>query len=107
MNPMPRTCTVCTHPEKAAIDKALAAGASPSELSVRYSPVERRAFMRHLSSGHVAKELVKAQEHEDVRQALDIVQQLKAINGASLNILKEARAIGANGLALQAVDRVH
>jgi hypothetical protein len=27
---MPRTCTVCTHPERAAIDKALVAGAAPS-----------------------------------------------------------------------------
>jgi hypothetical protein len=41
-----------------------------------------------------------------VRQAIDVVKQLKAINGATLAILKEARADKNGELALKAVDRI-
>jgi hypothetical protein len=49
---------------------------------------------------------VKAQEQEDISQAIDVVKQLKAINGATLAILKEARADKNGELALKAVDRI-
>jgi hypothetical protein len=51
--------------------------------------------------------LVLAQEAEDVREALDVIKQLKAINAASLHILKEAREQGKQGTALAAIDRIH
>lgn len=102
---MPRTCTVCTHPQKAAIDKGLIAG-TPLRTIAEHNGLSATALHRH-KEDHLPKALVKAHEREDVREALDVVAQLRAINGASLNILKEARASGANGLALQAVDRVH
>jgi hypothetical protein len=51
--------------------------------------------------------LVKAAAAEETRQALDIVAQLKAINGASLNILSDARKSGDGELALKAIDRIH
>jgi hypothetical protein len=50
--------------------------------------------------------MVKAQEQADVRHAIDVVAQLKAINGASLAILKEARDDKNGDLALKAVDRI-
>jgi hypothetical protein len=50
--------------------------------------------------------MVKAAEVEDVRQALDVVAQLKAINSASLQVLADARRAGDGELALKAVDRV-
>jgi hypothetical protein len=50
--------------------------------------------------------VVKAQEAEDVKEALDVVQQLRAINGATLQILQQARAVGDGGLALRAIDRI-
>lgn len=62
------------------------------------------AVYRHRE--HLPKQLVKAQEQEDVRQAIDVVTQLKAINGATLAILKEARADKNGELALKAVDRI-
>ncbi len=49
---------------------------------------------------------MKAQEQEDVSQAIDVVKQLKAINGATLAILKEAREDKNSELALKAVDRI-
>jgi hypothetical protein len=50
--------------------------------------------------------MLKAKESEDVGHALDVVKQLKAINGASLQILNEARQAGNSELVLKAVDRV-
>ena len=38
--------------------------------------------------------LVKAAETEDLKQALDVLVQLKAINGAALSILSDARRQG-------------
>ena len=39
--------------------------------------------------------------------ALDVVQQLKAVNGACLEVLAKARAREKSGTLLQAVDRIH
>jgi hypothetical protein len=50
--------------------------------------------------------MVKAQEQADVRHAIDVVTQLRAINGATLAILGEARDDKNGDLALKAVDRI-
>jgi len=102
---MPRRCTVCAHPERGAIDKALVSGEAVASVASRYVTVHKMALHRHKAE-HLPLRLVKAAEQEDVRQALDVVQQLKAINAASLQVLKEARDAGQGGLALAAVDRI-
>jgi hypothetical protein len=63
------------------------------------------AVQRHKEE-HLPASMVKAKESEDVGHAIDIVKQLKAINGASLQILNEARLSGNGELVLKAVDRV-
>ena len=66
------------------------------------------AAFRHRTE-HIAEQVVKAAqaaEAADVRQALDVIQQLKAANGASLEVLQQARAGHDGRLALLAVDRV-
>ncbi len=100
---MPRTCTICTHEQRADIDSALLAEEPYRHMAARYG-TSTGALQRHRE--HLPKQLVKAQEQEDVRQAIDVVKQLKAINGATLAILKEARADKNGELALKAVDRI-
>ncbi len=39
-------------------------------------------------------------------RALDVVQQLKTINGAALTVLRDARTAGDGDLALKAIDRI-
>jgi hypothetical protein len=73
------------------------------DIARRYA-TSKDALARHRD--HLPKQLVKAQEREDVSQAIDVVKQLKAINGATLAILKEARADKNGELALKAVDRI-
>jgi DNA invertase Pin-like site-specific DNA recombinase len=100
---VPRTCTICNHEKRADIDSALL-NETPLREIARHYETSKDALARHRE--HLPKQLVKAQEQEDVRQAIDVVKQLKAINGATLAILKEARAEGNGELALKAVDRI-
>ncbi len=102
---MPRACTICQHPRREAIDRALVGGAALSETAALFR-VSNDAVSRH-KANHLPAKLVLAQEAEDVREALDVIKQLKAINAASLHILKEAREQGKQGTALAAIDRIH
>ena len=101
---MPRTCSVCAHLSLSEIDKALVTRRSYCAISRSFG-VGRDALRRHTKE-HLPDRLKKASEHEDVREALDVVAQLKEINGASLAILKEARSLRRNETALKAVDRI-
>jgi hypothetical protein len=100
---VPRTCTICTHERRGEIDAALLADEPLRDIAGRWS-VSKSAVARHRE--HLPKQLVKAQEQEDISQAIDVIKQLKAINGATLAILKEARADKNGELALKAVDRI-
>jgi len=107
---MPRTCSVCVHEQRDAIDQALVNGEASTAVAARYftvsgQPLGRMAVQRHKDE-HLPLRLVKAAEQEDVRAALDIVTQLKTINGASLQVLADARSANDGELALKAVDRV-
>ena len=101
---MPRQCLVCQHEQQAAIDRGLVAGQSLRDLSALFR-VSEDSLARHRDS-HLPQAVQKAQEQEDVRQALDVVAQLKAINGVTMQILSEARQQKNPDVALKAVDRI-
>ncbi len=101
---MPRTCTVCSDSKRDEIDRALVAGEPFRHIAARFD-TSTGALQRHKNE-HLPATMVKAQEQADVRHAIDVVAQLKAINGASLAILKEARDDKNGDLALKAVDRI-
>jgi len=101
---MPRACTVCQSPAVEAINRELAARAAIPALAAKYR-VSSDALLRHRAN-HFPAVVAKAQEVEDLHQALDIVAQLKAINGAALTVLGEARRSGNGELALKAIDRI-
>jgi hypothetical protein len=102
---MPQACTVCTHAERRAIDTALATGYLVNRRIATQHGLTESATRRH-AAAHLPAHLVKAAEAEDLRHALDVVAQLKAINGASVQILAAARRAGDGELALKAVDRI-
>lgn len=104
---MGRACTICSHPERAAIEAAIVAGTVNREIACKYA-VGRMAIERH-AAAHIAQEIRHAQEAREEAQGLDVVRQLKDINEITLAILKEARSDQIRGpsLALQAIDRVH
>jgi hypothetical protein len=102
---MPLTCSICTHPQRAEIEKALVSGESLRDIAGR-CPVSRSALHRHKQE-HLPGHLIKAAEHEDLGQAIDVVRQLKAINAACLEILQSSRADKTHSVSLKAVDRIH
>lgn len=101
---MPRVCTVCTHPDRPAIDMMLVNGKPYRDIAGRFN-VSKGALERHRAE-HLPATMIKAAEAEDVAHAIDVVKQLKAINAASLAVLSDARKAGDGELALKAVDRV-
>ena len=118
---MPRTCTICNHPQRAAVDKALVAGTALRDISQRFG-LSMSALHRHKAE-HLPRLLAKAQQQETARatalaaqaqrqeagereRAFDVVQQLRTINGAALTVLKEARDARNGDLALKAIDRI-
>ncbi|MCZ6508510.1 MAG: hypothetical protein O7A04_10770 [Acidobacteria bacterium] len=120
---MPRRCTICTHPEHHAIEKALVSGETYRAIARTYR-VGTSSLWRHkkehlpaqLLKAREAEEVdhaidvvkqIKAREAEEVGHAIDIVKQLKAINAASLEVLQNARASKRDSTLLRAVDRIH
>ena len=101
---MPRTCTICTHPEVHAIDGALVAGQSFRNIAEQYGK-SATALFRH-KSDHLPAVLVTGQAVREEAHALDVVKQLRDINAATPAILEDARDTHQSALALKAVDRV-
>jgi len=99
---MPRVCTVCAHAERAAIDRALVGGTACREVAALYR-VSADSVERHAAK-HLPKMLVDARHAADDERALDVIKQLRAINGASLRILHEAQQGQDPQTALKAVD---
>ncbi len=101
---MPRVCLVCSHEQRQIIDQALVTDASNRRIAAQYGMSE--AAVRRHKAEHLPTSMVKAQEQTDVRQAIDVVAQLKAINGAALAVLRAAREDRNGELVLKAVDRI-
>ena len=102
---VPQVCTVCRHPQLAEINKALVAGTALRNIAEHYA-LSATALHRHKEE-HLPKLLTKAVAAEEVRQALDVVQQLRHINAATLTVLRDAKAAGEGELVLKAIDRVY
>ena len=101
---MTRVCTVCAHSDRHSVDTALLSGATFRDIAKRYG-LSLAALFRHRSD-HLPAALVQAAGAEGVRQALDVLAQLKHINAAALTVLRDAKAAGDGDLVLKAVDRV-
>lgn len=101
---MTRTCTICTHPERAKIEAALVTGTSYRDIARQFG-LGKDAVMHH-GSEHVKAEIAEHKEARDEAQALDVVKQLRTINYHALAILSDARAGNKPDLALKAMDRV-
>jgi len=68
---MPRSCTICTHPDRTAIDEALVGGVAFPALVAEYR-VSKDSLSRH-KANHLPAKLVMAQAAEEVAQADDLL----------------------------------
>ena len=98
---MPRSGTVCEHPEREEIDRALVGDAS-NRLVVCLYGVSEVAARRH-KTNHLPAKLVMAQATEEVAQADDLLTQMRDLQRRALDILDKAEADGELGTALSAM----
>jgi hypothetical protein len=96
---------VCRHPERHAIDRLLATGTASFRNIAQRHGLSATAVFRHRANCLPAA-LVAAAGEEKVREALDVLQQLKAINQVAMRTMIDAHRSGDGDLALRAVDRV-
>ena len=83
---MARTCTVCMHAEREAIDRALVGGEPARAVASRYGTVGRMAVQRHKEE-HVPEVLARAKRAEDADEADDLLAQVRELWGHALDIL--------------------
>jgi hypothetical protein len=98
---MPRSCTVCNHPNLEDIDRALVAGEANTALSSLFA-VSEQALRRHKGS-HLPAKLVMAQAAEEVAQADDLLGQMQNLQQRTLAILEAAESTNQHRTALSAI----
>src|SRR5918999_5791955 len=98
---MPRSCNVCTHPEREAIDEALVGGVAFPALVAEYR-VSKDSLSRH-KANHLPAKLVMAQAAEEVAQADTLLDQVRGLQRRALEILDKAEEAGELRTALAAI----
>src|SRR5215213_4486489 len=73
---MPRTCTICSHPERADIDSGLLSGTPFRHLAARFD-TSTGALQRH-KADHMPSSLLAAQQVEEVARADTLLGQIRA-----------------------------
>ena len=64
-------CSICNHPQRVEIDKALVAGVSYRAIASQYG-VSREAAGRHKRNGHIAEQIAKAAKKKEIKRAGEI-----------------------------------
>jgi hypothetical protein len=98
---MPRSCTVCEHPERETIDRALVGDASNRSVASLYD-VSEAAIRRH-KANHLPAKLLMAEKAAEVVQADNLLEQLRDLQQSTLNILAEAEQAKQYRTALGAI----
>jgi len=98
---MPRTCTVCQHPDRGDIDRALLAGEPLRNIAERFR-LSTTALHRH-KRDHLPSTLVKAREAEEVSRADDLLAQVQQLQARALDLLRKAEAEGDYRTALAGI----
>ncbi|SRR5579871_765188 len=88
---MPRICTVCCHPQRDAIDAAIIAGEPYRRIATHFETSEA-AIRRHRA--HLSSAMARAQDARDVARADSLLDQVRALQVKTLEILRKAESAG-------------
>lgn len=100
---MSRVCTICTHPEREAIDRALIAGDAFRHIAARFD-TSTSALQRH-KADHLPARMVKATEAAETVSADSLLARLRALNAETADVLREAKKSADHELRLKAIQR--
>jgi len=98
---MPRLCLVCSHPERAEIDRCLVDSVSFRIISKRFN-VSVASIQRH-NKDHVPSKLAQAKQAEEIANADDLLDQVQSLRRKSLELLAKAEQAGDFRTALAGV----
>jgi len=98
---VPRSCTVCEHPAREEIDRALVGGASNRSAASLYD-VSEAAVRRH-KANHLPAKLAMAEQAAEVTEASNLLAQVQDLQGRALAILDKAEGTGDLRTALSAI----
>lgn len=87
---MAMKCSICTHPERADIDKALISGQSNRSIAAQYN-LSVTSVRRH-KAAHLPEHLAKAKEAEQVTKADDLISDLQYLRQMAVDFLEQAKA---------------
>jgi hypothetical protein len=99
---MPRVCTICSHPQKQEIDRAIIGGQSCREIGALFG-VSPDAIQRHRTD-HLPDKLVKAHDAEEVLSADALLAEMDRLRETLRNGLQAAEAAG-SGAAIVSFAR--
>jgi hypothetical protein len=104
---MARTCTVCVHPEREAINQALISGEAALSVAARYftvggKPLGRMAVQRH-KENHIPETMAKAKEAQEVAHGADLLQNVRKLQNKAIQLLLKAEADGDYRTALAGI----
>jgi hypothetical protein len=98
---MPKKCTVCTHPEREAIDVALLEAVTYREIQTRFGGLNKSSLCRHKK--HVRAVLVKAEEAKDLTRADSLLEEIGRLRQKAMRIATKAEEMGDLRTALAGV----
>lgn len=98
---MPRSCTICSHPGREAIDRALVEGVAFPALVAEYR-VSKDALSRH-KANHLPAKLVMAEKAGEVAEADELLGQVQDLHARTLAILEAAESTREHRTALSAI----
>jgi hypothetical protein len=98
---VPRSCTICEHPDREGIDRALVGDSSNLSVSSLFG-VSESAVRRH-KANHLPARLVMAQAAEEVAQADDLLGQMQDLQRRTLAVLEAAEVSKQHRTALSAI----
>ncbi len=98
---MPRSCTVCEHPKREEIDRALVGETSNLSVSSLFG-VSESAVRRH-KANHLPARLVMAEKAAEVAQADALLEEVRELQARTLAILEAAEETKQHRTALSAI----
>ncbi len=101
---MPRTCTICHHPERVAIDQALIDGIALRAIAGQHA-IAKSSLARHAAS-HLPEALARSRRAAEEVVSDDLVDRLMLMHAQAEDVLHEAREAKDGPLQLAALARL-
>jgi hypothetical protein len=98
---MPRSCTICSHTDRDAIEHAAVSGGVKRSIADRYG-VSKASLLRHLRNHLPAATIIKAQE-ADVDRAAGLQERLEDLYSRAERVLAEAEGTGRHNVSLASI----